>query len=236
MAFGLIDGASFVTALGYNADIDATEDVWSGGGLYPWMTGATSLEILSASAADAAAGTGARSVVIVGLNAAYAVVTQTVTLNGVTPVAIPTSLFRINNAYIISAGSGQVNAGDITIRDAGAGTTRAVLPLGFGTVRQSQYTVPAGFTLALSSLSYGIVRPDSSRDVAVSGYVGFPTLGIYQIYAEISIGSNPFGINLLAPFPIGEKTDFGLRCTSVSATNTQLSAGWGGILHDNSKL
>lgn len=65
IGFAQVPGYRRITALGNNPDVDSAavpEDIWSGGGAYPWMTGATSLEIVSSSANDTAAGTGARTV------------------------------------------------------------------------------------------------------------------------------------------------------------------------------
>src|SRR3972149_2497177 len=100
VAFGAVPGHTRVSALGSNPDVDTgtlPEDVWDGGGLYPFMTAATFLEVLSSSVNDSAAGTGARTITLFGLNASYVPVNQVITLNGVTPVAIPTALFRIQN-------------------------------------------------------------------------------------------------------------------------------------------
>lgn len=76
MAVGLgqVPGYRRITALGNNPDMDtgAAEDVWTGGGIYPWPTGSTALEIVSDSANDAAVGTGARTVTINGLDINYA--------------------------------------------------------------------------------------------------------------------------------------------------------------------
>lgn len=233
VGFGLRAGYRRITALGNNPDIDvAPEDIWSGGGLYPWMTGATSLEIVSTSAADAAAGTGARTVLINGLDAAFAEISQTVTLNGVTAVAIPTQLYRIQSAVVMTAGSGQVNAGDISIRNAGAGTVRGLIPIGYGITRQSQFTVPAGFTLQITSLLVCINRPSSARDATIATL--FQTqAGNYRLPLEFSVDGNPFQQGAAPGLVVAEKTDFGIRCTAVSATNTDLTAAWLGIMRSN---
>ncbi len=206
--------------------------MWSGGGLYPWMTAATSLEIVSGSANDAAAGTGARTVTIAGLDANFAEVSQTVTLNGIAAVAIPTQLYRIQSALVVTAGSGGFNAGDITIRDAGAGTTRALLPLGYGITRQSQFTVPAGFTLQIISILTCINRPSTVRDATIASF--FQTqAGVRRLPLEFSVDGNPYRHDGVPGLMVNEKTDFGLRCTYVSAANTDLTAAWLGILRTN---
>ncbi len=236
VGFGLIANHRRVTALGNNPDIDAgPEDVWSGGGLYPWMTGATALEIVSASADDASAGTGARTVLINGLDAAWAEVAQTVTLNGVTAVAIPASLYRINGAVIMSAGTGGVNAGALTIRDAGGGTTRALIPLGYGITRQSQFTVPAGYTLQVISSLFSINRPSTARDATVAVFFQTST-GVVRLPLELSVDGNPYRHDGVPGIIVPEKTDFGFRCTYVSAANTDLTAAWLGIMKLNTAI
>ena len=99
VGFGAFTGYRRVAALGNNPDISVgvAEDVWSGGGDYPFLTVATSLELLSSNVNDTSAGTGAQTVRVDGLDANYVEISQTVTLNGTTPVVLVTPLFRINS-------------------------------------------------------------------------------------------------------------------------------------------
>lgn len=235
VGFGLVPGNGYtrVTALGNNPDVDTgtiPEDIWSGGGAYPWMTAATALEIVSGSANDAAAGTGARTVLINGLDANYVAVAQVITLNGTTPVAIPTSLFRINSALLMSAGTGKINAGDLTIRDAGAGATRAIIPLGYGITRQSIYTVPAGSTLQIISQFFGFNEVAGGNKFArFATYIQSPN-GFYRLPLELAIGDEPpYRHDGIPGIILNEKTDFALRCTAVSNDNTNLTAAWLGV-------
>lgn len=234
VSFGLLPRYRRVITRGNNPDVDAgPEDIWTGGGSYPWMTGATDLEIVSSSTADTAAGTGARTVRIRGLNTAYEEIETIVTLNGTTPVALAIPFFRINNVDLVSAGSGLINAGDVTTRDAGAGTTRAIMPTGYGTDRQSQFTVPAGHTLVVYDTITSINRPTSSRDATVTAYMGVPANSFYRLLTETSVNGNPFQFARHAPFPVAEKNDLGMRVTYVSATNTDITGAIVGVLRDN---
>ena len=121
---------------------------------YPTPTTAISLEFLSSSADDTSAGTGAREVTVVGLNSAWAEVSQTVVTNGVTPVALTTPLIRLYRWYVSQSGtyatelSGS-HAGTLTLRVAGAGATWSTITTTPFPVGQSQigiYTVPLGYT------------------------------------------------------------------------------------------
>lgn len=239
VGMGIIPDARRVTALGNNPDVDsaAVEDVWSGGGLYPWMTGATSLEIVSSSANDTAAGTGARTVLINGLDINYIEVSQTVTLNGTGAVSIPTQLFRINSALIMSAGSGKTNAGVITIRDAGGGTTRAVITTGYGITRQAVFTVPSGYTMSINSQLLCINRTGGvSRYATFANFIQSPN-GFYRMPLELSISERgPYRHDGMPGIIVAEKSDYAFRCTSVSNDNTDVTAAFLGILIKNTAL
>jgi hypothetical protein len=229
----LFPGYERIIALGHNGDIDtAPEDIWSGGGLYPWLSAATALEIVSDSVADTSAGTGARTVTIDGLDAAWGKVRQVVTLDGTTPVAIPAALYRVQSAVVSSAGSGRVNAGTINIRDVSGATVRAQIETGYGITRQSQYTVPLGHTLQITSMTFGINRPSSTRDATFSTVVQ-NSEGFYRMAIEFSVSTAPYYHTLAPGVALTEKTDFGMRCTYVSAVNTDVTAGWRGILRTN---
>jgi len=235
IAAGVIPGTAYRLGLGNNPSIDTNstpEDVWSGGGLYPWMAAASSLEIVSDSAADAAAGTGMRTVQIQGLDANYVELNQTVTLNGTTPVAVPQQLLRINRCLIQTAGSGGTNAGTVVVRVAGGGTTYAHIPVGFGSTRSSNFTTPAGKTLFITTYNFSINRPSTQRDATLATAIRLQN-GAHFLSNEVSVDGNPFQRIQIPPAPLPEKTDFVFRCTYVSANATDLTASWTGFVRTN---
>ena len=79
---------SNVNKFGINSTVGSGgfESIWEGSSLYPWPTDVQTLSVVSASANDASGGTGARTVEIQGLDTNWDVVTETITMNGVTPV------------------------------------------------------------------------------------------------------------------------------------------------------
>jgi len=148
MAEGAFAGYSTVQKFGFNTDVDADvmEDIWSYGGDYNWLDTATQLEVLSASADDAAAGTGARTVQIWGLDASHNEQTEVVTMDGTTPVATAGTYIRLHRMKGITPGSGGTAAGLITCRIVGGGVTVAEIPLPHNQTEMAVYTVPAGKT------------------------------------------------------------------------------------------
>lgn len=234
VGFNAVSDARRVSANGTNPTIDTgtvPEDMWTGGGLYPWMTAATSLEAVSDSAADTAAGTGLRVILLQGLDASYNEVSQAVILNGLTPVTITTPLFRINAAGNVSAGSGGVNAGTVLIRDAGGGTTRAIMPVGIGQLQQSQFTVPAGWQLQINTILLAYNRVQNVARSASFAHFSRAATGFYRLSSELSVtNTNAFQLDLLPGPLLPEKTDFCIRCTFVADNGSNLSAGFNGVM------
>lgn len=236
VALGQVPGYRRVTALGNNPDMDTTaaEDVWPGGGLYSFPAAATAMEVVSNSASDAAAGTGARTVTINGLDSNYVEVTQVVTLNGVAAVAIPSPLLRVNGASVTSAGSVETNVGTVTVRDAGGGTARAIIPAGYGITRQAVYTVPAGHSLCVTSQLFCVNRQTGVGRFATFANMFRTPTGVSRMPLELSIGDEPpYRHEGFMPIVLREKTDYTLRCTTVSSDNTDVTAAFEAILKSN---
>lgn len=148
---GVIPRFSSIHKYGFNPSITGERAIWDNGGasyLYNWQTADQPMEILSSSANDdgSPAGTGARTVVVIGQNYAGTEQEETVTMNGVTPVNLKYSYSVVYRAYVDTCGSNLTNAGLITIRVQGAGATLAEIKAGNGQSLMAVYRIPAGKT------------------------------------------------------------------------------------------
>lgn len=134
----------------------------------------------------------------------------------------------------MSAGSGKTNAGTLTIRDAGGGTTRAMIPPSIGITRLGLYTVPAGFTLSIHSHIAAINRSTGvSRYATLANFIQSPN-GFYRMPLEFSISdATPYRHDGEPGIILPEKTDYAIRAVSVSADNTDISAAFLGVLKSN---
>lgn len=141
--------AAHINIMGYQPSGSTTAStVWYGGSTsYVQLTSGTALEVVSASANDTAAGTGARTVRIEGVDSSYLPVAETVTMNGATPVALAnTSMIGINKFYVLTAGSGLANAGNIDVRTVSGATVKSRIQVLAEAINYAQdfvYTVPA---------------------------------------------------------------------------------------------
>lgn len=239
VTLGLVPGVTRASGIGVNPDIDpgsTPEDAWGGSGLYPWLSAATSLEAVSTSASDSAAGTGARTVTFLTLDANFNSVPQTVTMSGLTPVPLPTQVIRNNGGRVMLCGSVGTNVGDIILRDAGGGNVRGIILAGIGVMRQAPYTVPAGFTLLVRQLLLAVdsaVGTVSQFASMSTWFKGQATGSIEPLLIGNTSGS-PYPHFAEPPIMVAEKTDFALRINRVSDNNTIVTAGWNGALRKNS--
>lgn len=172
VALGLVPGATIERVFG-EATLGTTYTPLSTTLTYQTPTAATNLEIVSSSASDAAAGIGAQTVTIVGIDANWLEISQTVTMNGITAVAIPTALLRVTKIFVATSGSyanmtTASHVGTITVRTAGAGVSWGLIETATGwAAGQSAigcYTVPSGKT---AYLVWKVVNAESGKVVDV---------------------------------------------------------------------
>jgi hypothetical protein len=150
---GLVTGYSLVHKFGHG-NANTTLRPITQTGVYNTPTTATALEFVSDNAADGVAGAGAIEVTVIGLDSSWAEVSQTVTTNGTTAVALGTDLIRLYRWYVSSTGtyadstSGS-HVGTLTIQESGGGTvwdTIAVTPMATGQSQIGAYTIPINKT------------------------------------------------------------------------------------------
>lgn len=97
-------------------------------------------------------GTGARSVVVEGLDGDYNEISETIFLNGTTPVALTNQFLRVNDAYVDQVGSGGVNAGLITVRVVTGSVVQITIPIGQGQAQATNYTVGLNKEISIKDL------------------------------------------------------------------------------------
>ena len=89
--------------------------------------------------------TGARTVLVEGLDGDYNEISETVNLNGTIAVDLVNTYLRVNGMSVVTAGTGLTNAGTITLRLDAAGATQGVISIGDSNAHFTNYTVPARY-------------------------------------------------------------------------------------------
>jgi hypothetical protein len=157
---------------GYNPDVGtgAEETVWTAGGLYQHLNSPSIMKVSSTSTSDTSAGTGARSVFIRGINSTENEVTETVVLNGQTAVNTTHTYTEIQNASVVSVGTGGENAGNISI---GTGTVTGGVPANiYGHILAGEnaslighFTIPLDYTGYLISGSMSVGSTTGNKNI-----------------------------------------------------------------------
>ncbi len=234
IAAGSITGAASLNKFGRNPDIDsAAEDIWSQGGNWTPPTAARVHALVSSNAADAAAGTGARTVEVQGLDENFAMQTETVTLNGVTPVNTVGSYWIIHRMIVKTAGSGGYNVGTITATAATDATvTASIFPLTNQTL-MAIWQVPASRTFFLSRYYASINALTAAKaDVELWVKPFGETWQLKHIIGADSSGTGIVDMLFCPPMRFTEKSIIRMRA-STSANNSDVSAGFDGIYLTN---
>lgn len=216
------------------------QDIWPGAAVQPLIGGtAVSLEVVSTSVNDTAAGSGMQAIVITGLDQNYNQISTTVNLNGTTAVSLPIQFLRINSArgtmVTPNAGVTQFSAGTVSIRDAGGGTVRGILPAGEGVLSQTLYTVPAGYTLVIHSIELQITTSAGGTLRGTDAVLIFRnTNGFATASRKISTtDTSPYALMADTYIPVLEKADFWMRCTYTSTNTMTVGGAWEATLHKN---
>lgn len=206
------------------------EDIWSVGGLYPFLTSSINLYVASQSGSDSANDSGAKQIQVEGLDENYFEQSETFVLNGQTPVTGSKTFSRVNRAFITHAGSNETNHANINI---GYGTWSSGVPSNYvsqipsheGQTQQAVYTVPKDKRAYLLKWSSSILTGATGK-VATIQLICRSNDGTNQTVRRIrdQVGLNTTGTNTFQrkyEFPIyfPPKTDVFLQVEEVSATS-----------------
>jgi hypothetical protein len=240
VARGVVPGYSVVNKFGENQDIDVASGFQAvcpnGGRIYTGFnaTAAETVEVFSSSADDAAAGIGARTITLYGLDANFVEQSETLTLTGTTPVDTPTNTYiRLDRAIVKSAGTNDSNVGDITIRQK---TTTAnvfcLVEINHNQSMNAAYTIPAGKIGFVVDFHSSITSKSANTNLKARG-VARPFGEVFQVKEEWGLhtsGSSWLSRTYVLPSgPFPAKSDMFIQADTDS-NNTSVAGGFGIIL------
>lgn len=234
-----LDGSFVEDQFGFNPEVDigsVPADIWDFGAptespVYPWPTAPAATTLISTSAADAAGGTGARTIRVIGIAdpVTFTEVAEEVTLTGLVAVPLVNQFYRINRMYNLTAGSNGVNVGDI--RALHGASVISQISADRGSTLQAIYTIPKipdGARYFLSGLSASVSRqPTASVTMVMEIRVprvnaAWTTRIIYALHSQgttaLIRGTLPQGFELEAG------TDIRVRVTECTTNNTGIGA------------
>ena len=199
---------------------------------FQWPATAATTTLVSTSGTDAPAAAGALTVQVDGLDADYNLLSQDITLNGTTAVAM-TAIRRAHRIKVLTAGSGGANVGAINVKHSSTAIA-SVLATNNQTLMAS-YTVPSGYTAYMLCYYYSINRNVATGQADVRLWAR-PFGEVFQLKHHIGInttGSSKGEHAFKVAFALTEKTDLYLD-TDVSANDIDISGGFDLIVVKNS--
>ena len=166
VSLGLITGSSSGSKVGSNTSIPAStfillSNVTSAASPVNFPAAPQQMQIVSSSASDTAAGTGAQQVKLTYLRsptspAGFTVNTEFILTNGLTPVlTVNTDIYRVEKLEVSRAGAGLFAAGNVSLQSVGGATTFERIDAGQNINRTCIHFVPKGFKSTLFSVMIG---------------------------------------------------------------------------------
>ena len=137
---------------------DGEIDVWADNSVLQYLSSAEPLDIVSSSANDSFAGTGARTVQVMGLDNDYLFQTETVEMNGLTPVQTVNSYIRVRAIVVLTSGNSGTNVGSISATASVSATLQAKMLADYGASINSHYTCPANKVAMIKGFEFSAFK------------------------------------------------------------------------------
>jgi len=225
VARGRIEDFEHFHLMSYNDDVGSSEEFISPvGDLTIPTSKVTTVDIYSSSTdddGDPTSNTGAQTIVINYLDDDFAEQTKTITMNGTSKVEWTSAdFYRFQSAYVATSGTGNTNAGNIEITDAGNTLKYGYIDAGDGCSQCGIYTVPAGKTLYLKSLNANGAVYDDSVDIILYSEATHHTSHVklenqWMYLAGLSVKGTSSRLNL-DYYKIPEKTTIYMTGTATT--------------------
>ena len=153
-------------------------------------------------------------------------------MNGTTPVVSSLSFLRVNRGYVILAGTGEGNAGDITAT-IGA-DVQAFIEATEGQTHQAMYTVPADTSLIVTDYEMSVGRMATASDIHITGEIMLYGHNAWRVVENtyMTSGQNYDTHHPVVVIPAKAET----RMTVYSGFATQVSGMYGGYLISNNMI
>jgi len=223
IALGLFPSAIPISKMGAVSGVEATEvDIWSVGGTYVFPAAAQQMEVVSSSAQDTkTTGSGAWTVKIWYLDSQFREKTETINLNGTNVVpTVATDIYRINNFWVMTAGSGGKAAGNIDIRNLADTPIYSRIAVNQTRARNAMYTVPYGKKYYIWQITYAS-SSGTSKDARFTLRANYNNMDnalstLFYPYSEIGVQDSTFTIPYEIPMKFPAGTDIKVSVISAS--------------------
>jgi len=227
VAMGNVPGHTIMSKFGQNTVLSASyEDIWDGGGTYPYPANATAsiTHIYSTDGGDN------QSIEVQGLSSDGTLTVQTKTLTNTTVVALDTPLWRVFRLKNMGTTN---NAGVVHASVSDKATSYAQIEIGNNQTLMALYTIPLGKTGYLIQGTNSIIG--TNRTYTVDGKMSMrPYGGVFQIKKTFGLSADGTSY-MVMPFPLPgkilAKTD--IRVSALSSATGGLNTTFDILLVDD---
>jgi hypothetical protein len=228
---GRVLKTDFIHKFGRNPSVGgAPETIWQYGGIYNYLSSASTVFVSSNDADDNPTGNGARTVTIQGLDANYNQIEATQPVNNLVGT---TEFLRVFRAFVATAGSTGTNEGSVIISTAssGGGTVLADIgtigigtTYGLGQTQLALYTVPLHCTGYLTKWNIGV---GSYNDTVTATLYTREIANVVGAFRTRDIMDVPGGFHTRdyqIPIKLPAKTDIEIR--AIASTGSIVSSSF----------
>lgn len=252
VARGKIGGVAHINKFGRNPDIDQAvsttavnigRTIWDGGvaGAVNWLapTTARTHQIASTSINDDTDGggtnAGARTIRVFGLDSAFALQQEDITLNGTGDVATASIYAMVYRMEVLTAGGTGYNEGTITATADGDGTVTAQIAIGNSQTLMAVYQVPAGKTGYMSHYYASLHKVGGAAKFADIFLMSMKDGGPWRVRDAINLASDGSTViqRRYTPFKVFEAKELVQLIANPSADAQDISGGFDLLLVDS---
>ena len=208
---------------GHNIGLDTADgdaDLWGCGGNLSYLSVAETLDIVSTDANDTSAGTGARSVALLGLDASFNPISDFVILDGTTPVESNVAFYRLTGVFVGSAGTSLTNEGTINMTSSISATIQCCIDIGYSTGVQGFFTLAAGTKGIIKQVEFDSTRVGGGQSPDVNFRVYIRATGANQPWFVILERKLDTSVQdqLVIPFPLSNRLIAGADLRFTAST------------------
>ena len=226
---GEINKFSAINKFGYNGAVGTSFElisVASANITYPSSAGAVT--VVSASTDDDSAGTGARTVLIEGLDENYDIQSETVTMDGTTNVVTTNTYIRLFRMTVQTAGSGGKNAGNITATIGGNEQVRISTDFENQSL-VSVYTIPNNYKGYITRMQFSAGKENKT---GMGALFVRPLNAVFQVKNIVECYRNSMVVDLPNPIVVEAKTDIELRAKNLDSGTLSMSGTFDLVLQN----
>jgi len=214
---------------GHNTSVAvAIETIYHVSNLRTYLTAAERLQIASTAGADDSGGTGARTLIVNGLDANYDILVETITMNGGANVLTDASFLRVADITVATAGATGYNEGIITISDNADAIILDQIEIRENKSHCACYTTPNGHTTHIVN---AFATESSSKGCLLSLWVR-QFGGLWTMERGVQLLDSTIVIVFPMPLTIPQKADMEIRGEAILA-GANVTAGFDGWVEVN---